>query len=63
MRRARYLLRTTSLPVPAVAESCGYGLVQNFGRAFKQESGETPAAYRRRHRQGLSAASGAPAAV
>ncbi len=51
MRRACYLLRTTNLPIPALAGSCGYGLVQNFGRAFRHALAQTPAAYRKSHQQ------------
>jgi LacI family transcriptional regulator len=50
MERARYLLRASRLPIHRIAERCGYPLLHNFGRAFKQAIGETPAAYRRRLR-------------
>ncbi len=48
IERARSLLRSTRTPMHLVARRCGYNLVQTFGRAFRQTTGETPATYRRR---------------
>lgn len=47
MDAAKHLLRTTDLPVAAVAETVGYENVSNFYRLFHRETGCTPAAYRR----------------
>lgn len=44
---ARELLLTTGDGVAAVAARCGFGDVNNFIRSFRQETGLTPAAYRR----------------
>ena len=49
MERAKYLLRTSSMSVQIIAAHCGYGMVQNFGRAFRENQKETPAAYRTVH--------------
>ncbi len=48
MRGARALLRTTSLPVPDVAERVGYQSELSFVKAFKKLHGQTPRAYRKR---------------
>ena len=48
--RARMLLETTYLPVEAVAEQCGWRDVVMLRRAFRRETGLTPAAYRARYR-------------
>ncbi len=49
MRHATYLLRTTTQPLARIARQCGYPLVQNFGRAFKEIMDISPAAYRQQH--------------
>ncbi len=54
MDRARLLLRTTTLPIPSIAEQSGYTLVQNFGRVFKQHFGHTPAAYREQYNETIA---------
>lgn len=46
MERAGRLLRMTSLPVRAVAEQCGYPLVQHFSKVFRDYYRQTPIAYR-----------------
>jgi AraC-like DNA-binding protein len=45
--RALVLLRSSELSMDRIAEMLGYGSVQNFTRAFRQWTGDTPAAYRR----------------
>jgi transcriptional regulator GlxA family with amidase domain len=50
MRAACHLLATTALPVKAVAPAVGYPSVEHFCRSFKRHTGESAAAYRRRHR-------------
>jgi AraC-like DNA-binding protein len=46
INRAMALLRTTKLPVAAVADDAGFGSPQAFSRIFKKETGQTPRAYR-----------------
>ncbi|WP_372807997.1 helix-turn-helix transcriptional regulator [Pontiella sp.] len=46
IHRAMALLRTTKLPVAAVAEEAGFGSPQAFSRIFKQSTGLTPRSYR-----------------
>ncbi|WP_246621488.1 MULTISPECIES: AraC family transcriptional regulator [Rhizobium] len=48
MERAKVLLRTTGVPVAAVAIRVGYDDVSRFGRHFRRSTGLTPAAFRRR---------------
>ena len=45
--RAISLLRSSELSIEEMSELLGYGSVQNFTRAFRQWTGETPAAFRR----------------
>jgi len=45
--RARRLLGQTDAPIKAVAEQLGYCDVYYFTRQFRQQTGVTPAAYRR----------------
>jgi LacI family transcriptional regulator len=47
METARQLLRQSDLSVGDAAFRCGFSDVANFGRAFQQVVGTTPAAYRR----------------
>jgi len=49
MERAKYLLRTSSMSIQLIAAHCGYGMVQNFGRVFRENHKETPATYRAIH--------------
>jgi transcriptional regulator GlxA family with amidase domain len=48
--RARMLLETTYLSVEAIAEQCGWRDVVMLRKAFRRETGLTPAAYRTRYR-------------
>jgi AraC family transcriptional regulator len=50
LERAKVLLETTDLPVTEVAAEVGYNDTGYFGRAFRQEYGFTPTAYRRERR-------------
>jgi AraC family transcriptional activator of mtrCDE len=50
MERAARLLRQDGLSAAAVAEQCGYASQAAFGRAFTQQFGIGPGAYRRQHR-------------
>ena len=45
--KAVSLLRSSELSIEEMSELLGYGSVQNFTRAFRQWTGETPAAFRR----------------
>lgn len=44
------LIDHTDLPIRVIAQKCGYSDVYCFSRAFKKDSGYTPAAFRRRNR-------------
>jgi LacI family transcriptional regulator len=50
IERARQLLSETHMPIPEIAQACGYGHVQNLAENFRQNLGQTPAAYRRKFR-------------
>jgi 2-isopropylmalate synthase len=47
LKKARVLLKTTTLPMDSIAEEVGYQNVENFNRLFKQTYGITPAQFRR----------------
>jgi AraC-like DNA-binding protein len=51
--RALSLLRASELSIEQVSERLGYRNVQNFTRAFRRWTGETPAAHRRSRAVGL----------
>ena len=44
------LIDHTDLPIRVIAQKCGYSDVYCFSRAFKRDSGYTPAAFRRTNR-------------
>lgn len=50
VERAREMLVSTSYPVRRIASLCGYRDLSQFEQVFKEETGLTPAAYRRRLR-------------
>jgi transcriptional regulator GlxA family with amidase domain len=53
VQEACRLLVSTPRAVQDVAESCGFGSVTQFGRAFRKITGDSPLSYRRRSaRQG-----------
>jgi LacI family transcriptional regulator len=52
LERAKELLARTMLPMTAVADRAGYSAVTRLCVAFRQATGQTPAAYRRRYREG-----------
>jgi LacI family transcriptional regulator len=45
---ARHLLETSDWPLERVAEACGFGYATHLTVSFRKQTGETPAAYRRR---------------
>ena len=45
--KAEELLQLTSLPVESIAISCGYSDPIVFSKAFRQEKGVSPSAYRK----------------
>ena len=47
VREARKLLKTSDLPLPAIAERCGFSDATQFGRVFRRVTGQTPGKYRR----------------
>ncbi len=48
MKKARTLLKNTSVTVESIAESVGYQNVEHFNRLFKKKYGMTPVQYRNR---------------
>lgn len=49
IKRARKLLRSTSLPIAEIARACGYASAQYFNAAFKKQTGSTPSEWRKRN--------------
>lgn len=47
LKEAARLLRTTSLPLKAVATRCGFSDPNYFGKVFRAHTGQTPGGYRR----------------
>jgi LacI family transcriptional regulator len=47
--RARQLLAETGLSLPAIAKASGFASRERMGVTFRQLTGQTPAAYRKRH--------------
>jgi LacI family transcriptional regulator len=50
LERARLLLAQTDLPVPVVAERCGFNYAERFTIAFRRQMNLTPVDFRRQHR-------------
>lgn len=46
IKRAQYLLLCSELPVNRIAEQTGFVTLAHFSRAFKEETGRSPSAYR-----------------
>jgi AraC-like DNA-binding protein len=46
LNHAMSLLRTTNMPIAAIAENSGFGSPQAFSRVFKKETGKSPRTYR-----------------
>ena len=46
MKKARTLLKNTSMTVESIAESVGYQNVEHFNRLFKKKYGMTPVQFR-----------------
>lgn len=51
IEKAKKLLWDTNIPISEVAERSGFGCQQYLGKVFKQQTGMTPAAYRKRLQQ------------
>lgn len=49
LKRARVLLSSTNHSIKEICTLCGFKSVESFYRVFRNESGITPAAFRRRH--------------
>lgn len=49
LKRARLLLSSTNHTIKEICTMCGFNSVESFYRVFRNESGITPAAFRRRH--------------
>lgn len=47
LRRARHLLRTTTMPISEIALACGYSEQSALNRAWRRNAGGSPAAWRR----------------
>lgn len=50
IERAKELLASTDLPMPAIAERCGLANAERLSVVFKRETGEAPTAFRERCR-------------
>lgn len=50
IERAKLLLAQTDLPIPVVAERCGYNYPERFTVAFRQQMKITPVAFRKSYR-------------
>lgn len=48
MKKARKFLSTSTIPLPEIAQNCGYYDQAHFSHSFQKFSFETPAAYRQR---------------
>lgn len=50
LEKAAELLRTTQVPVVAIAEACGFANINYFYTIFKKNYGVTAGTYRQTHR-------------
>jgi AraC-like DNA-binding protein len=48
IKRAQYLLLCSDLAINRIAEQTGFATLAHFSRAFKEDTGQTPSAYRLR---------------
>jgi LacI family transcriptional regulator len=53
LERAKLMLAQTDLPIPLVAERCGYSYAERFTLAFRRQLNTTPVAFRRDYRLNL----------
>jgi AraC-like DNA-binding protein len=53
IERARELLATTPMPVTEICDAVGFQSLGSFSSLFRKLTGETPAAYRARHRRSV----------
>jgi AraC family transcriptional regulator len=51
LAQARKLLVTSELPIPVIADECGFYSQSHLTKGFKATHGTTPAAYRRQMKQ------------
>ena len=47
IKKAKWLLENTSLPVSQISEQCGYANNSHFIRQFNERTGQTPSDYRK----------------
>ena len=50
IERSKHLLRSTDLSVSEIASRVGFNSLSYYGKRFRDETGETPKEYRKRHR-------------
>lgn len=50
LQRVRNLLISTDLPMPAIAQRCGFSSAKQLSMTFRQQLKTTPTAYRQQHR-------------
>ena len=51
VRKAKELLLTTELRIYEISEECGFSNANYFSYVFKQETGEKPLDYQKKHRK------------
>ena len=49
INKAKYLLKSTDMPLKEIADSCGFSNASNFSASFRQVNGCTPLSYRNEH--------------
>lgn len=50
---AKELIKYSNHPLKVIAELCGFKSIHHFNHVFSQITGESPGAWRRRHREGI----------